>query len=265
MKKVDLLIIDPQNDFCDARGSLFVKGADQDSIRLANMIKRLGSKLNDIHVTMDSHHVLDVAHPLMWLNEKNEHPSPFTVITKDSVEKGMWRPVNPAWSNRMLEYVRSLEANGRYALVVWPEHCIIGSWGHNIVAPVYEALMDWERSNVAMVDLVTKGSNFWTEHYSAVMADVPDPADPSTQLNTRLIQTLQNVDLVAITGQALSHCVANTVRDIANNFGEENIKKLVLIEDTSSNVEGFESLGRDFVSEMVSRGMQIAKSDTFMV
>ena len=71
-------------------------------------------------------------------------------------------------------------------------------------------------------------------HYSAVQADVPDPADPTTQLNVGLIKTLENADLVALSGQALSHCVANTIRDIADYFGRESIRKLVLIEDTSS-------------------------------
>jgi len=73
-----------------------------------------------------------------------------------------------------------------------------------------------------MVDYVTKGSNFWTEHYSAVQADVPDTEDPGTMLNTNLIELLEETDVLALSGQALSHCVANTVIDIANNFGEEN-------------------------------------------
>ena len=80
-----------------------------------------------------------------------------------------------------------------------------------------------------MINLVTKGSNFWTEHYSAVMADVPDPSDPHTMLNTSFINTLKEADIIALSGEAKSHCLANTVRDIANNFGEENISKLVLL------------------------------------
>lgn len=264
MKKVDLLIIDPQNDFCDPNGSLFVNGADADSVRLANMIARIGKKWNDIHVTMDSHHIIDVAHPLMWVDKDGKHPAPFTLISRQDVENGIWTPYYRGWTQRMLDYVTSLENNNRYALVIWPEHCLIGSWGHNIVDPVFKALNAWERDNFAMVDLVTKGSNFWTEHYSAVMADVPDPADPDTQLNTKLIQTLQTADLVAITGQALSHCVANTVKDIADNFGADNIKKLVLIEDTTSSVAGFENLGTEFVKAMVARGMQISKSTEFL-
>jgi nicotinamidase-related amidase len=95
------------------------------------------------------------------------------------------------------------------------------------------------------------------------MAEIPDPADPGTSLNTRLIQTLQNADIIGIAGEARSHCVANTIRDIANNFGEENIKKFVLIEDCTSDVTSFEFLGEAFVKEMKGRGMQVATSDTF--
>ncbi len=49
--KLDLLIIDPQMDFCSPDGSLFVPGADKDCERAATMIRRLIPKINDIHVT----------------------------------------------------------------------------------------------------------------------------------------------------------------------------------------------------------------------
>ena len=35
----------------------------------------------------------------------------------------------------------------------------------------------------AQVHKLSKGENPWTEHYSAVLAEVPDPADEHTQLN----------------------------------------------------------------------------------
>jgi nicotinamidase-related amidase len=111
---------------------------------------------------------------------------------------------------------------------------------------------------------VTKGSNLWTEHYSAVQADVPDPEDPDTQLNMRLIETLQEADEIILAGEARSHCLANTVLDIANNFGEENIKKMVLLEDGTSDVPGFENLGEDFVKEMKGRGMRISTTTDYL-
>jgi nicotinamidase-related amidase len=44
MKKLHLLIIDPQRDFCDPNGTLAVPGADADMKRLSDMINRIGDK-----------------------------------------------------------------------------------------------------------------------------------------------------------------------------------------------------------------------------
>jgi nicotinamidase-related amidase len=128
--------------------------------------------------------------------------------------------------------------------------------------------LEWE-NEFAIVDFVTKGSNPWTEHYSAVQADVPDPNDPDTQLNQRLISTLQNADTILLSGEARSHCLANTVRDIANNFGEENIKKMVLLTDATSDVGDmpgstmFKDMGEGFVKEMTKRGMKLSTTKDF--
>ncbi|MCX6223258.1 MAG: isochorismatase family protein [Bacteroidia bacterium] len=263
--KVDLLIMDPQNDFCNPKGALFVKGADQDSVRLAAMIKRLASKWNDIHVTLDSHRIVDVAHPIFWKDEQGHHPPVFTQISAADVANGVFRPTNPENTERMIIYTRTLAANhNKYPLIIWPYHCLIGSWGHGIVPEVLDSLQKWEKDTFSIVDFVTKGNNIWTEHYSAVQADVPDPEDPGTQLNERLIRTLKNADIIAVAGQALSHCVANTIRDIARELGDDQVHKIVLIEDTTSPVTGFEQAGENFVKEMVLKGMQTARSDEFL-
>lgn len=263
--KVHLLVIDPQNDFCDIpNAALPVPGANADMTRLAQFIDRVGHKLYDIHVTLDSHNPIDIAHPNWWINGNGETPAPFTLISAADVRKGLWRTRNPMLQARSLAYVESLEANQRYALVIWPEHCLIGHWGHNVHSAVMASLDKWARSKQEIVDFVTKGSNPFTEHYSAVQAEVPDPMDAGTLLNTGLITTLANAEVVVIAGEALSHCVANTVRDIANNFGEDNIQKLVILEDCTSPVTGFESMATDFMTEMTRRGMKVAKSSDFM-
>jgi len=63
---VQLLIIDPQVDFCDPNGSLFVPGSTEDMDRLSVMVKRLKDKISDIHVTLDSHHPVDIAHSVWF-------------------------------------------------------------------------------------------------------------------------------------------------------------------------------------------------------
>ena len=265
--KIDLLIIDPQMDFIDhptRMGSLAVKGAHGDMTRVANLVKEFGGSLNDIHVTLDSHHVLDIAHPTWWMDSKGNPPTPFTLISVNDVKTGKWRACIPEFAERSLEYVQSLEDNGRYLLCIWPEHCLIGSDGHRIHPELFEELTQWERKNKAVVDMVTKGSNPFTEHYSGLKAEVPDPEDSSTQLNMGLIQTLEKADMILIAGEALSHCVANTVRDIASSFDPSAISKLALLEDCCSPVAGFEQLGVDFVNELRALGMRVVKSTDFV-
>ncbi|MDS4030558.1 MAG: hypothetical protein RKO66_10850 [Candidatus Contendobacter sp.] len=262
--RLEFLIIDPQNDFSDAPGAaLPVPGAGADAERLAGLLDRLGGRIAAIHVTLDTHQLVDISHPIFWRNERGQPPPPFTQIAVADVEQGVWRPFKLEHRSRALAYVRALRDNGRYTLTLWPPHCLIGSWGHGVMPAVAAALRCWEETRFARVDYVTKGHNPWTEHYSAVRADVPDPADPSTQLNTRLIQTLENADQVALSGQALSHCVANTVRDIADCLGRESVRKLVLIEDTSSPVPGFEGLAERFLADLRQLGMRTAKAAEF--
>ncbi len=263
--KIELLIIDGQYDFCDPAGALYVPGAERDMERVASMIRKGKDKINDIRATMDSHRFLHIAHPVWWVDEEGSHPAPFTVITVDDVRgrSPKWRACNPGFQQRSVEYVEKLEGSGRYCLTIWPPHCLIGSRGHQIYEPLYEALHEWE-AGFAAVDYVTKGVNMFTEHYSAVRADVEDPGDHSTLLNTGFIRKLQEADRIGITGEALSHCVANTVRDVAEQFGEDQIKKFVLLEDASSPVPGFEDLALDFVKEMTGRGMEVAKTTDFL-
>ena len=172
-KRIELLIIDPQVDFCDPkRGALYVPGAEHDMQRLAKMITRLKDKLDDIHVTLDSHHLIHIAHPIFWRDSHGNHPAPFTRISRTDVEDGVWTPAVPGLYRRALEYVCKLEQHGRYELTIWPPHCLIGSPGHTVYPELFAALSEWE-ARFAFVDYVTKGSNILTEHYSAVQADVP--------------------------------------------------------------------------------------------
>jgi nicotinamidase/pyrazinamidase len=265
MQNIHLLIIDPQKDFCNPKGSLFVPGADTDMERLAAFVTKQQSKLTHIHVTLDSHHLVDIAHPPFWVNSKGEHPTPFTIISENDVKNGTWVPKIPSLAKRALEYVQKLAVNKRYPLCIWPPHCLIGSDGYQIVPELNKALQDWAGARTRMIDYVAKGSNPFTEHYSAVKADVPDPKDPGTQMNVGLIRTLEEADTILLAGEAGSHCLANTVRDIADNFSNTAyVSKLVLLTDATSPVPSFEKLQEDFVKDMVARGMRLSTTQTWM-
>lgn len=257
---IQLLLIDPQKDFCDPNGSLSVPGGVKDMDNVAKLIKDKGKKLDDIHITLDSHHLFDIAHPIYWRDSSGNNPTPFTIINPEDMENGTWTTTVPGLFNRTLQYLKDLKMSARYALCVWPPHCLISSEGHNLMPNVLDAIHEWEKAP-GIADMITKGSNPYSEHYSCVMAEVPDPEDPSTQLNTNLIKTLTEADIVLIAGEASSHCVAASVRDIANNFGDDSyISKLHFLKDCSSPVPSFENLEDEFIKEMVARGMKVCNS-----
>jgi nicotinamidase-related amidase len=270
--KIHLLCIDPQVDFCDLPGSaLPVAGADADMKRAATMINRIGPRLDDIHVTLDSHRLLDIAHPLWWVDQNGNKPGPFTIISAADIAAGIWTPRNPAFRARSQKYAEELESTAsHYKIMVWPAHCLIGTWGHNVHPAVNESLQRWSDREYAMVDYVTKGSNPWTEHYGAMMAEVPDPADPTTGLNTQLLQMLAEADIIGCLGEALSHCYLKTISQIADNIGDEHIKKFHLIRDCTSPVGAvpggpdFPAISEDWLRAMKLRGMTITDSKAFL-
>ncbi len=261
--KIECLMIDTQVSFCSPSGELFVPGADQDVLRMVKMMERIRDRVDDYHVTLDTHHFYDVAHPIFWVDSKGNHPNPFTIISYEDVKNGVWKPSNPAETQKMLTYTETLAKNGRYKLCIWPPHCLIGSVGATVISPVAEQLLEWEKG-VAMVDYVTKGSNYTTEHFGVLVADVPDSNDPSTQLNVRLIETLQRADVIGFYGEALSHCVLYSLIDICANFGEENIQKIHLVKDCCSIIPGFEDNTNKVLDSLVKRGLNLTTHDKFL-
>ena len=265
---VQLLVIDPQNDFVLPTGALSVAGADGDMDRLAAMVRRVGHKFDEIHVTLDSHHKLDIAHPLFWKDQTGRHPDPFTIIKPQDMCDGVWTTTVPGFFRRTLEYLKVLKTSHRYDHCIWPEHCLIGTPGHNVYGPLQQTLMAWEDDQIGVVDYVTKGSNLFTEHFSVIQAEVPDPSDPTTQVNMVLMDYLENCDLLAVAGEAGSHCVANTLFDIKNNFKDQaSIKKIVLLTDAVSPVTGvidFTPLQDRMIQEMTAMGMQLSTTVDFL-
>lgn len=269
-----LLIIDPQNDFCDmprawlppnpqAPGetlhpALPVEGAHSDLLRVATLIRLAGAALSEITITLDSHLHLDIGHPTFWQMESGASPAPFTPVSAAQVRDGACVPRDPTARARVLTYLEALEAAGRYTHMVWPVHCEIGSWGHNVHHAVRTACNQWSERTLRNVHHVVKGTNPWTEHYSAIRAEVPDPQDETTQLNRALIERLRAADRVYITGEAGSHCVKATVEHIVEQFAASELGRLVLLTDCMSPVAGFEAHYHDFLAAMRASGLTLA-------
>lgn len=272
MTKIHAVAIDFQNSFTSPKGELYVQDGEKAADNFANFLIKHASRIEDVHATLDSHQRFHIAHPKFWRTKDGKEPSPFTLITLKDFENGTYRPVLPSLDKIAKNYITQLEKNNRYQLMIWPIHCVIGTWGHNIYDSVNNAFSYWCDKNYGTIDYVTKGSNAMTEHYSCLLADVPDPNDDSTQVNVGLLNTLKEADIVLFTGLAESHCLRNSITDIANYFNDDSlIKKMVLLEDCTkrvtspdSNVDAFfQKMVDDFRKEMTARGMRISTTKDF--
>lgn len=261
-KPVALVIVDPQWDFCDPAGALYVNGAEKDMESLAKFVSDAGSRLAQIYITLDSHHILDVAHPAFWKDQDGKNPNPFTQISLEDVEKGKWVPFDPYMKKRMVSYLSALETRGKYKLTIWPPHCLIGTKGATVVPYLMNACNEWCLNTGGMIRFIAKGMNRFTEHYSAVEAEVPDEHDPSTQPNQGLLRSLDKVfaaDIV-VAGEAGSHCVAATAIDLMEY---QDPDRVTLLEGCFSPVGGFEKQQADFLELLTKRGGRCVRWDKY--
>ena len=118
--RIHLLVIDPQNDFCDLPEAwlptdpisgkpllpaLPVPGAHADLQRVAGLIRSGGAGLSDITITLDSHHRVDIAHPPFWKRADGSPVTPFTPITAAQVRDGVYLPRDATALPRALAYL----------------------------------------------------------------------------------------------------------------------------------------------------------------
>lgn len=292
-----LLCIDPQRSFSEdpqvngkpataeqrqelRTGELYVPGSDDAMKRLANFVDRMGKEIRTIQTTMDSHGTFHIAHPCMYksvadgsppdfftrMEEKNGEiiGSVFNGNTGQFEEVGKYRAAKTQWQPIIVNYLKKLYSLKRYPHTIWPPHCRKGTDGWSVHRDLYAAFERWELATGRNVDYTTKGSNPFCEHFSGVQAEVIDPNDPSTQFNKPLVDILLKCDVILLSGLALSHCLANTVRDIHANYGEEFVRKCVLLKDATGNVPGFEHYGDLFVADMTAIGMRVSTTVDYL-
>ncbi len=265
MSNITLLIIDPQNDFMDIKtASLPIKGAKQDMQNLASFIQANQSKINDIYVTLDSHSKVQIFHAIFWQDQNGNQPKPFTTISYSDVKNKVYTPLNQNLYNHCLAYTKHLEENGKHSLTIWPYHCLIGSYGHCVEETLLKSLHSFEENKIKNIRYIFKGGNPLVEHYGALQAEYEIKGDFTTTLNKELLNVLLSSDLLIIAGQASSHCVLETIKQIVANTSKENLKKLCILEDCMSpvlaeNVD-FAKMVNDYFESLTEQNVLITSS-----
>lgn len=262
MRTSVLLIIDGQVDFMDLKDSaLPVPGATADMDRVIKFIENNSKHLGAISSTLDSHRSIDISHPSFWSDKDGNPVAPFTQITYKDLQEGKFTAnFDPKWA---FEYVKKLEDQGEFPHFIWPYHCLIGSAGAALYAPLSKALNKWELENGRIVKYVTKGDNPYTEHFGAFRANIEIAKDPKTQFNQSLVKLLMEHDDVYFAGEAKSHCVVNTLRQAVTEV-PALASKIVLLEDCMSDVTGlpaaFYKHVESIYNDAKAKGVRTAKS-----
>jgi nicotinamidase-related amidase len=287
--RIALLLVDVQNTFCIPDFELFVAGrggdgAVADNARLCPFIYRNLNRISTICPTLDTHQAMQIFHNLLLINTQGQHPEPFTTVTVDDLEAGIWRfnpaaaealDITPAYGQRFLQhYTQTLAARGKYQLTIWPYHAMLGGIGHALVAAVEEAVFFHGIARFSQPDFQIKGRNPLTENYSALRPEVLDgPGGEAVDTENRaFIRKLLDFDAVIIAGQAKSHCVAWTVEDLLAEIMLRDprlARKIYLLEDCTSpvvipGVVDYSDTAQEVFARFAKAGMHLVDSSTPM-
>ncbi len=253
---VALLLIDVQNTFCMPDFELFVAGqsgdgAVVDNQRLCGFIYQNLNRIGRIHLTMDSHRMAQIFHPFFWVDDKGDHPEPYTQISSADIAAKRWQ-INPRLRSRWgfdendaalfaTHYTGQLEKEGKFQHTIWPYHAMVGGIGHALVPAIEEAVFFHGIARDQPPEIILKGEAPLTENYSALAPEVmlaPDGTELSP-MNLDLIDTLLTADRLIVAGQAKSHCVAWTLEDLLDEIEKRDsglAQRVYLLEDCTSPV-----------------------------
>lgn len=230
--------IDCQIGFCTPGASLFVPGAVEDTQRTCDWIYRNLDRITGLHFSMDTHRVFQVFHPAWWTDRAGQHPAPLTTITYDEVKRGDWTPI--IHPKECLEYVKQLEQAGKYVLTIWPFHTLLGGISHALVPSLMEAAIFHSVARNRQTHFETKGTHAMTENYSVLSPEVTSLGGQTVgSFNTPFFKMLMEYDRIYVFGQAKSHCVLSTLKDIRAHIQQTDpslADKIYILEDATSPV-----------------------------
>jgi nicotinamidase-related amidase len=246
-----LVAVDVQNTFCIPGFELYVQGAEADNRRLCEFIYRNLGAITAVIPTLDTHHAMQIFHPIWLVDDHGRHPDPYTLVSLEDVETGRWR-INPAAVEstgieadyaeaQLLDYTRKLAESGKYSLTIWPYHAMLGGVSHALVSAVEEAIFFHTIARSSQPAFQVKGDNPLTEHYSMLGPEITEGPDGVTiaGLNETLLHHLSLYDAIVVAGQAKSHCVAWTIDDLLEGDDEREralAPRTYLLEDCTSPV-----------------------------
>jgi len=234
-ENVLVLAIDMQNDFMES-GELGVPGSYKDVENFSRFIYRNMDKISRIAVSIDTHQPHQIFHPAWWIDENDNHPAPFTIITTKDLDEGKYRAVIKPVESR--EYVENLEKVAKKPLCIWTYHCIEGTFGAALEGQFANMVYFHSVAKKTVTQRLVKGQDPLSEMYGIIKPEY----DKKGYVNIDFLNALEKYDKIIIGGEAKSHCVLESVRQILEFYEDkpEITSKIYILEDCMSSIPGFE-------------------------
>lgn len=236
-KKVIVIGIDEQLDFMPD-GALGVPNADKDVERFTKFIYDNMDEISKITVSIDTHIPHQIFHPCWWIDKNGDHPAPYTEIKLADLDKGNYRAVIKPIESR--DYVMHLEQDGKKTLVAWPYHCIQGTTGCSLDNQFSNMVYFHSVAKRSIPITIIKGQDPLSEMYGFLRPEY----DRRGYVNLEFLNLLTNYDMIIIGGEAKSHCVLESIKQILEHFANqpEITNKIYILEDCMSSIPGFEDI-----------------------
>ena len=262
-----VVLIDYQHDFVDPAGTLSVPGSQDDIARFLTWFYTNAHQITAVYASLDTHLPLQIFYPSWWKHAKTgEHPEPLTIITEEDVMNETWAPVFPSERDWSVTYVHLLKQQAKKELMIWPYHTMEGTLGHMLSAPISEAIAWHSVARKTQPTYILKGRTRRTEYYGIFGAEVFDPEDASSALNTALLEEIMNHDKVYLAGEAKSHCVLESTRQLVGHFANrpELLGRWNILRDCTSSVEhptiDFDALAEEELAALKQMGVNLVLS-----
>lgn len=232
--------IDFQNDFME-NGELAVPNSHKDVENVLTFLYRNLHMITDIAVSLDTHILHQIFHPSWWLDKDGNHPEPYTIISEEDVQQEKWMAVEK--EQESLEYIQQLEKQGRMKLCIWPYHCIEGTYGAALEGQYSNMIHFHSIVRQAPINKIVKGKDPLSEMYGIIKPEY----DRNNYVNTGFLQSLRNYDKIFIAGEAKSHCVLETLRQILEHYSDDLhlTSRIYVLNDCMSPIPGFEKMTED--------------------
>lgn len=255
-KRVLFLGIDLQNDFMEG-GALGAPGSYRDVENITKFLYENLYHITNIAVSLDTHYLNQIFHPSWWADSEGNHPEPLTIISAEDVENGKWQAVKEKEAS--LDYVQQLEEQGQKQSCIWPYHCIEGTSGANLESQFSRLIHFHSVVRDSPIKKIVKGKDRLSEMYGIIKPEY----SRMDQTNTELLAFIREFHQVVIAGEAESHCVYESVRQIAEYFSDDLqwTKNIYVLTDGMSCIPGFEEETAKAWQSLVEKfGIQLVES-----